>query len=46
MDKLKSRQRTVGIVLVVVSILVLIAIWDLPEGEELGGRPQVAEKDH
>jgi hypothetical protein len=32
MDKLKSKQRAVGILLVLGSILVLIATWDLPEG--------------
>jgi hypothetical protein len=32
MDKLKSKQRAVGILFVLGSILVLIATWDLPEG--------------
>jgi hypothetical protein len=32
MDKLKSKQRAVGILLVFGSILVLLATWDLPEG--------------
>jgi hypothetical protein len=31
-DKLKSKQRAVGILLVLGSILVLIATWDLPQG--------------
>jgi hypothetical protein len=32
MDKLKSRQRAVGLLLLVGSILVFLATWDLPEG--------------
>jgi hypothetical protein len=32
MDMLKSKQRAVGLLLVLGSILVLVAIWDLPEG--------------
>jgi hypothetical protein len=31
MDKLKSKRRAVGILLVLGSILVLLATWDLPE---------------
>jgi hypothetical protein len=30
MDKLKSKPRAIGILLVFTSILVMIAIWDLP----------------
>jgi hypothetical protein len=32
MDKLKSKQRAVGLLLVLGSILVFIATWDFPEG--------------
>jgi len=31
MEQTKSKQRAVGILLVLGSILVLIALWDLPE---------------
>jgi hypothetical protein len=31
MDKLNSKQRAVGLLLVLGSILVLIATWDMPE---------------
>ena len=31
MDKQKSRQRAVGILVLLGSILVLLATWDLPE---------------
>jgi hypothetical protein len=31
MDKPKSKKRAVGLLLVLGSILVLMAIWDLPE---------------
>jgi hypothetical protein len=31
MDKFKSKQRAIGILFVLASILVLIAAWDLPE---------------
>jgi len=32
MDKLKSKHRAVGLLLVFASILVLVAAWDFPEG--------------
>jgi hypothetical protein len=38
MDKLKSKQRAVGILLVLASIVVFIATWDLPEGPLAQGR--------
>lgn len=31
MDQLKTKQRAVGILLVLGSILVMMAVWDLPE---------------
>jgi hypothetical protein len=31
MDKLNSKQRAIGLLLVLGSILVLIAAWDIPE---------------
>jgi hypothetical protein len=31
MDKLKSKQKAIGILFVLASILVLVAAWDLPE---------------
>jgi hypothetical protein len=31
MDKLKSKQRAIGLLFVLGSILVLIATWDIPE---------------
>jgi hypothetical protein len=38
MDKLKSKQRAVGILLVLGSILVLLVTWDLPEDWLVQGR--------
>ncbi len=32
MEKLKSRQRAVGLLLLLGSILVFVATWDFPEG--------------
>ena len=38
MDKLKSKQRAVGLLFVLGSILLLIAAWDLPEDWLAQGR--------
>jgi hypothetical protein len=37
-EKLKSKRRAVGILLVLGSILVLVATWDLPEDWLAQGR--------
>jgi hypothetical protein len=38
MDRLKSKRRAVGILLVLGSVLVLLATWDLPEDWLTQGR--------
>lgn len=35
MNKLKSKQRAIGLLLVFGTILVLVATWDLPDGRSI-----------